>query len=202
MRIIVIFLCVFYFYAGSVEVYSVPDTGKGQINKEGVKIAEILEAKSEERFMEISMEIDSYMTRFTELYTSGVMDGNDYINIEEREIYLEDGSTIATLRIYTDLENRCLRYKVNMYGETMQSILNYYFCDNFVLISRQNDYYSSWILSETVENDILYSNINKWIIMDGVSYIWQDNGELKETDTNLIPVPSVEEIEEAIKQAD
>lgn len=151
---------------------------------------------------EISMEIDSYMTRFTELYTSGVMDGNDYINIEEREIYLEDGSTIATLRIYTDLENRCLRYKVNMYGETMQSILNYYFCDNFVLISRQNDYYSSWILSETVENDILYSNIYKWIIMDGVSYIWQDNGELKETDTNLIPVPSVEEIEEAIKQAD
>lgn len=50
--IIVIFLCMFYFFASSVEVYSVPETGKGQINKEGIKIVEILEAKSEEKFME------------------------------------------------------------------------------------------------------------------------------------------------------
>lgn len=96
MGIIVIFLYVFYFYASSVEVYSVPETGKGQINKEGVKIVEILEAKSEEKFMETDTRRsheDEYLEEMGDL--------------EEGPVLCYDDELLSELWISTeDLENR------------------------------------------------------------------------------------------------
>lgn len=42
--------------------------------------------------------------------------------------------------------------------ETGQCSIDYYLCKDFVLISRKNDYYSSWVLTAGY-SDVLYSTM-------------------------------------------
>ena len=143
--------------------------------------------------MEISNEIDEYMQSFIELYTSNVFeDTKSMMKIEEKLIDYEGG--IATLIKYTDLSDKCLRYTIKLYGETMSVTINYYLCENFILVSQQDNYYSSWILAEG-GFDILYSKIKNWIIISEKMYILHDDGELEEIEKEKMEVPLLDEIE-------
>ena len=145
--------------------------------------------------MDIQQEIDDYMTQFIELYSTNAMEDSDSsIHTEEFEAPLGDGGNVATVVKYLDQDNRCLRYRVDLYGETMNTCINYYLCDRFVLISKQNNYYSSWVLTSDW-NDILYSEIDQWILWNDKVYIFSDNSQLEEIDKEQLEVPTIRELE-------
>lgn len=78
--------------------------------------------------------------------------------------------------------------------ETGQCSIDYYLCKDFVLISRKNDYYSSWVLTAGY-SDVLYSTIENWIIIDENTYILHSDGELEKIEKSQLEVPMLEEIE-------
>ena len=138
--------------------------------------------------IDISQEIDNYVKGFIELYTSIAFDDTmPTMIIEEKDVpdNIEDADSFM---VYSDLSGKRLRYKLNYYGETGNQVINYYLCENFVWISRQSNYYSSWILTAGY-SDVLYSQIDNWIIMGETVYKIQDNGELEEMEETQLEVP-------------
>ena len=134
---------------------------------------------------DILREIEEYKSRFVELYSSNVL-SDEYPDAEAEMVIEEynfpsDSSEGASLTVYSVLSGKHLRYEVHYCGETGNSIINYYLCKNFVWVSRQNNYYSSFTLSSEY-SDILYSTMEDWIITDDAAYIMHDDGELEKTD--------------------
>lgn len=137
-------------------------------------------AVKQEGFVE---KIEEYKSRFIGLYTPGA-DGESAIKVEEREI-TADSSEGAAVFVYTDKDGKELRYRMHVYGETGNAVINYYLCDGFVWVSRQTDYYSSYIL--TAESpDILYSGVENWILTDHTAYILRDDGEVEEIEKDEV----------------
>ena len=149
----------------------------------------------ETNLRDIEQEIAEYRTNFIELYTSTAMEETEsQINIEEMETDFGDNGEPATLIKYTDSSGEVLRYQLQFYGETGQCSIDYYLCKDFVLISRKNDYYSSWVLTAGY-SDVLYSTIENWIITDEDACILHSNGELEKIEKTQLEVPMLEEIE-------
>ena len=139
----------------------------------------------DEESLDILREIEEYRSRFIELYSSNAL-SDEFPDVEPEMIIEEhdfpsDSSEGASLTVYSSLWGKHLRYELHYYGETGNSVINYYLCKNFVWVSRQNNYYSSQTLSAEY-SDVLYSTIENWIITDEAAYIMHDNGELEETD--------------------
>lgn len=154
-----------------------------------------LSLTAEMNLSDIEQEIDEYRMHFIELYTSNAMDETeDRINIEEMEIDYGDNGEPATLIKYTDLSGEKLRYQLQFYGETGRYSIDYYLCKDFVLISRKNDYYSSWVLTAGY-SDVLYSTIENWIVIDENVYILHSDGELEKIEKTQLETPALEEIE-------
>ena len=159
-------------------------------------------AESETHFkaienLDIQQEIDNYRAQFIEMYSTSAADAsNPQIIIEEFEVTPDNTGSMATVVKYSDNKNRCLRYRVNLYGETMNAVINYYFCDDFVLISRQNNYYSSWTLTAGWD-DVLYSEMKEWIVCGDRAYILSNDGQLAEIGKGQLEqeVPAVSELE-------
>ena len=145
--------------------------------------------------MNIQQEIDDYMMHFIELYSGSAMDeSNALINIDKLEVEFDDGRNTGTLVKYSDKNNSYLRYQINLYGETNNVTIDYYLCNNFVLISRQINYYSSWILTEGWD-DVLYSEIDKWIIWNDNVYNFLGDGQLIQIEKEQLDVPMLDEVE-------
>lgn len=142
---------------------------------------------------EISQEIDEYVMKFMELYSSNALEDTKSKIIIEEEEFPSDNENGALFTKYSDLSGKNLRYKIIYYGETGNTIINYYLCENFVWISRQINHYSSWILTEGY-SDILYSEIDNWIIMGETAYVMYDNGDLEEILKTQLKIPLLEEI--------
>ena len=141
--------------------------------------------ETDEESLDILREIEEYRGRFIELYSSNTL-SDEFPDVEPEMIIEEhdfpsDSSEGASLTVYSRLSGKHLRYELHYYGETGNSVVNYYLCNNFVWVSRQNNYYSSLTLSAEY-SDVLYSTIENWIITDDAAYIMHDNGELEETD--------------------
>lgn len=152
--------------------------------------SELQEAADATAQKEIFLEkIEEYKGHFIGLYTTDASEGEEAaIKIEEREISA-DSSEGAVLFVYTDAEGKELRYRLHIYGETGNAVLNYYLCDGFVWVSKQTDYYSSYILTAGF-TDVLCSSVENWILTDDVAYILHDDGEIEE-----IEKEEVEELE-------
>ncbi|MDE5597527.1 MAG: hypothetical protein K2J04_06805, partial [Lachnospiraceae bacterium] len=156
---------------------------------------EELSLTPETNLPDIEQEIEEYRMHFIELYTSNAMEETeDRINIEETEIDYGDNGEPATLIKYTDSSGEKLRYQLQFYGETGRSSIDYYLCEDFILISRKNDYYSSWVLTAGY-SDVLYSTIENWIVIDENIYILHSDGELEKIEKTQLEVPTPEEIE-------
>ena len=141
---------------------------------------------------EIFSEIDEYMNSFIGLYTGNAFDDvSAGIAIEEKEILYDNNNAVLVKYIDSSV-NKPLRYTVQLYGETMNVIINYYLCENFTLVSRQCNYYSSWMLT-VGGSDVLYSTIENWIIVDETIYVLHDNGELEELEGETFDIPLPEE---------
>ena len=143
------------------------------------------QGKTDAESLDILSELEEYKSRFIELYSGNALN-DEFPDVEPKMIIEEhdlpsDSSEGASVTIYSDLSGKQLRYELHYYGETRSIAINYYLCDNFVWISRQNNYYSSLTLSAEY-SDVLYSTIENWIITDGAAYIRHDNGELEEID--------------------
>ena len=152
------------------------------------------EGEVETNLPDIEQEIEEYRMHFIELYTSNAMeDTEDRINIEETEIDYGDNGEPATLIKYTDSSGEKLRYQLQFYGETGRSSIDYYLCKDFVLISRKNDYYSSWVLTAGY-SDVLYSTVENWIVIDENVYVLHSDGELEKIEKTQLEVPTLEEI--------
>lgn len=151
-------------------------------------------AQIEMNLPDIEQEIAEYRTNFIELYTSAAMEETESrISIEETEINFGDNGEPATLIKYMDSSGEKLRYQIQFYGETEQCSIDYYLCNDFVLISRKNDYYSSWVLNAGY-SDVLYSTIENWIVIDENAYILHSDGELVEIEKTQLDIPMLEEI--------
>ncbi len=85
-----------------------------------------------------------------------------------------------------------------MYGETMDTITNYYLCNGFALVSKQSDYYSNRLAS-TDGVDILCSKIENWVIYDNTIYMLHDDGELESIDDDHMSFLLIDEIDELMK---
>ena len=167
--------------------------GKQRAEQKASDIAGELKEK-QEALTEISNEIAEYRMHFIELYTSNAMeDTEDRINIEETEIDYGDNGEPATLIKYTDSSGEKLRYQLQFYGETGRSSIDYYLCKDFVLISRKNDYYSSWVLTAGY-SDVLYSTVENWIVIDENVYVLHSDGELEKIEKTQLEAPTLEEI--------
>lgn len=149
--------------------------------------------------IDITQEINEYREMFVELYTSTAFgDTESKINIEEMEIDYGDNGEPATLIKYTDSSDKELRYQLHLYGETMHCSIDYYLCRDFVLVSRECNYYSSWVLTAGY-SDVLYSSIENWIIIGDTVYILHDDGELEKIEKMQMGIPLIEEIEMYVK---
>lgn len=150
----------------------------------------------DEPSIDIEQEISEYRERFIELYTSNALDDTEYqMNIEEFEIdYDGNNGEPTTLIKYTDSYGEVLRYQLHFYGETMHCSIDYYLCEDFVLVSKECNYYSSWVLTAGY-SDVLYSSIENWIIFEDTVYILHDDGELEEIEEMQMEIPLIEEIE-------
>ena len=151
--------------------------------------------ETEQNLPDIEQEIAEYRMNFIELYTNTAMEETEsQIYIEEMEIGFGDNGEPATLIKYTDSSGEELRYQLQFYGETGQCSIDYYLCKDFVLISRKNDYYSSWVLTAGY-SDVLYSTIENWIVVDENTYILHSDGDLEEIEKTQLNIPMLEEIE-------
>ena len=135
--------------------------------------------------LDILREIEEYRSEFIESYTSNAL-SDEFPDVEPEMIIKEhdfpsDNSEGASITVYSRLSGKHLRYELHYYGETGNSVINYYLCKNFVWVSRQNNYYSSQTLSAEYL-DVLYSTMENWIITDEAAYIMHDNEELEEID--------------------
>ena len=156
------------------------------------------EEEAEMNLPNIGQEIEEYRMHFVELYTSNAMeDTEDRINIEEMEIDYGDNGEPATLIKYTDLSGEKLRYQLQFYGETGRCSIDYYLCESFVLISKKNDYYSSWVLTADY-SDVLYSTIENWIVIEENVYVLHSHGELERIEKTQLGAPALEEIEAVV----
>ena len=138
--------------------------------------------------MAILHEIDDYIEHFTGLYTSNTLGDTASAMIIEEQNFPSDNDNGASLTVYSDSSGKRLRYELRYYGETGNQVINYYLCEDFVWISRQSNYYSSWILTDG-DSDILYSEIDNWIIVGETLYIMHDNGSLEEMEITQLEVP-------------
>lgn len=135
-------------------------------------------------FSDYERGLEAYREDFIEMYSSNAMKDTDpqiesQMAIQEKEIQYDQ--QMADLTAYSDLSGERLRYRVNLYGETMRSEINYYFCDAFTAVSVEEEYYSSWFLNPAYA-DILYTTIDNYIIVDGTVYIVHDNDTFEKTD--------------------
>ncbi|MDE6386453.1 MAG: hypothetical protein K2L82_01450 [Lachnospiraceae bacterium] len=134
---------------------------------------------------DVLIKIEEYKENFVGLYTAGeVGDGEAEIKVEEREISV-DSCEGAVLFVYTDIEGKELRYRLHLYGETGNAVINYYLCDGFVWVSKQTDFYSSYILTAGA-SDVLYSTVENWILTDNAVYVLHDDGEMEEIEKDEI----------------
>ena len=145
---------------------------------------------------DITREIDEYIRHFIGLYTSNYLDDTAPAMVVWGQEFPGDNENEASLTVYSDLSGNHLRYELHYYGETGNQIINYYLCENFVWVSSRYNCYSSWMLSAG-DSNILYSEIDNWIIMGETVYIMHDNGELEETDKPRLGIPMPEEIAES-----
>ena len=144
----------------------------------------------------IKQEIESYMKEFVSMYMSETCGGKQRIFIKSKDIYTSDFGFPIELTVYTNEKEENIRYKVQAYGETGNSITNYYLCENFIYVNQQQEYYSSQILMENY-NDILYCQTSDWIILDDNVYLLKDNEEMKiDTEYSFF---SIEEVNAWIK---
>lgn len=146
--------------------------------------------------LDFQQQIADYRMRFIELYsTSALNDSNLQMKIETFEAALNDSGDMATVVKYSDNNNRCLRYRVEMYGETRNVVINYYFCDDFAWISKQTEYYSSWTLTPGWD-DVLYSELAEWIVCEDKAYSFTANNQITEIGNEQLEqeVPAVSEI--------
>ena len=158
------------------------------------------EVNQKDETEDIEQEISEYRERFIELYTSNALnDTESQMNIEEFEVdYDGNNGEPVTLIKYTDSYGEVLRYQLHFYGETMHCSIDYYLCRDFVWVSIERNYYSSWVLIAGY-SDVLYSSIENWIIFDDTVYILHDDSELEEIEEMQMEIPLIEEIETYIK---
>lgn len=139
-------------------------------------------------FSAYEREMETYRNDFIGMYSSNAMADTEsqiesqiesQMKIQEKEIQYDQ--QVAGLTEYTDLSGEHLRYRVNLYGETMKSEINYYFCVDFTAVSVEDAYYSSWVLNPEYA-DVLYMTIENYIIVDGTIYMLHDNGTFEKTD--------------------
>ena len=182
------------------EEYSQNEEEYGQNEETEPENAAIAESKEEidinTESVDISREIDEYIQHFIGLYTSNYLDDTAPAMVVWEQEFPGDNESEASLTVYSDLSGNHLRYELHYYGETGNQIINYYLCENFVWVSSRYNCYSSWMLSAG-DSNILYSEIDNWIIMGETVYIMHDNGELEETDKTQLEIPMPEEIAES-----
>lgn len=135
-------------------------------------------------FSEYERELETYRNDFIGMYSSNAMEDTEpqiksQMEIQEKEIQYDQ--QMADLTAYSDLSGERLRYRVNLYGETMKVEINYYFCDAFTAVSVKDEYYSSWVLTPAYA-DVLYTTVDNYMIVDGTVYIVHDNDTFEKTD--------------------
>lgn len=151
--------------------------------------------------MNVSHEIDEYIKRFMGLYTSNALeDMESQLMIEEGE-FSSQNENGATIIKYSDLSGNTLRYELHYYGETGNRTVNYYLCENFYWISSQMNYYSSQIFKPDYLN-VLYSEMDNWIVMGETVYVMHDSGKLEEADQAQLEIPLLEEVEGYAQERD
>lgn len=171
--------------------YAVMETSLSTVGSEGSG----QNASTDNRADFYLQKIEEYRKHFIGLYTEDAWNGTSRsMNIEEKEIF-PGSSEGAALTAYIDAAGNCLRYELRAYSEMGNTVINYYLCDGFTLVSRQTNHYSSWVLSAGY-SDILYSDIENWIITDEMICILHDNGELEEIEEEQLGVPLLEELVE------
>lgn len=143
--------------------------------------------------VDVSQEIDEYLNDFVGLYTSNVIEETEPAVIIEERDYPADSDNGALLVEYTDRSGRLLRYELCFYGETGNTVINYYFCEHFIWVHRQKNHYSSAVLDADYP-DILYSEDENWILMDEDVYLLHDDKTLEKTDGELPGIPLPEEL--------
>lgn len=139
-------------------------------------------------------EIEAYQNKYISLYTSNVeTDSTAFVRTEKGEVTLDDSGSIADVTKYYDAATDvCLRYEVSVYGETMNMVINYYFCDHFIWVSRLQNHYGSWILSK--EQDVFWSEVDNWVIEDGAVYRIYDNQEWEQIEQSEMDIPLMDEV--------
>lgn len=169
--------------------------------------------------VDVSQEMEEYINHFVSLYTSDAVDSGDEtgkaepeVIIEERDFYEAlpwaqpwalplEGDNGALLIEYSDREGKLLRYQLCFYGETGNAIIDYYYCEHFVWIHRQENHYSSAVLKADYP-DILYSEETNWILRGEDVYLLHDDKTLEKMDKELLEIPLPEELEQETGRAE
>lgn len=124
-------------------------------------------------------EIETYMNEFVSMFMSEAIIGERRIFVKSGDVDTGDFDYPIELTVYTNEEGQDIRYTVYIYGETGNSITDYYVCEDFIYVNQERQYYSGQVLIENYNYmDVLYRHTSDWIILGDKVYLLQDDGEL------------------------
>jgi hypothetical protein len=125
-------------------------------------------------------QIDQYMDRFIVLYSDDALEGTQNLKIESAE-NADDGLTILR---YFEEEKSILRYKFFYSTENTNRYMDYYIISqNLIYISDVVQVNSSEYMSSRM-NDILYTNVSKYLVISGKLYKYAPNFQLATLEKN------------------
>lgn len=126
-------------------------------------------------------EIEAYMDDFVSMCMSEASAGEQRIFVKTGDIDTGDFDSPVALTVYTNEEGQDIRYTLQIYGETGNSVTDYYVCENFVYVNHEREYYSGQVLMENYNDiNVLYRHTSDWMILGDKVYKIQDNEEMQE----------------------
>ncbi|MDR3258557.1 MAG: hypothetical protein LBT51_02935 [Fusobacteriaceae bacterium] len=125
-------------------------------------------------------QINQYMERFIVLYSDDALEGTQNLKIESAE-NSDDGLTILR---YFEEEKLILRYKFFYSTENANRYIDYYIISpKLIYISDVVQVNSSEYMSSRM-NDILYTNVSKYLVIDGKLYRYAPDFQLATIEKN------------------
>jgi hypothetical protein len=127
-------------------------------------------------YEQIMKMIEEYNSNFTNLYTNELISESGDLTINKGTFDIPSTEGNEAIQ-FLDSQRKAIRYEVSICGETGKAVYNYYILnDNMMLVTILTSVYSSPNLM-LGGDDVLYSEQEKYLVKDSVTYAIDDVNE-------------------------
>ncbi|HEX3077373.1 MAG TPA: hypothetical protein VHQ24_10970 [Lachnospiraceae bacterium] len=130
----------------------------------------------QESYEQIMKMIEDFNSNFTNLYTNELLSESGDLKINKGTMNFQSTEGNEAIQ-FLDNQSKVIRYEVSVYGETGKAEYNFYILnDDMTLVTTLTSVYSSPNLM-LGGDDVLYSEQEKYLIKDSVTYAIDDVNE-------------------------